>query len=115
MDKENKVDVLGDDKSIARSDMSQRDKKARTLAYRRLKRRNNLCLSTKVRSIHLGSPNFGSAEEPTKIDGITLFLCSRRGSSASRWSMVRDPFGVVRACPTPALCGDRNRVVEGPL
>ena len=47
MDTANKVDALREHKSTARSDMSQRDKKAGTSGYRkrRLKQRNNLSLS----------------------------------------------------------------------
>ena len=45
MDKEDKVDAWGDDKSISRSDLLQKGQKPRTLAYRRLRRRDNLSLS----------------------------------------------------------------------
>ena len=45
MDKENKIGARKDDSSIARPDMSHRDKKAATSGYRRPKRRNKLSLS----------------------------------------------------------------------
>jgi len=45
VDKGNKIDAWRDDNSIARADMSQTDKKARSSGYRRPKRRNKLSLS----------------------------------------------------------------------
>jgi hypothetical protein len=45
MEKENKVDALGDNNSSAHSGIFKKDKKARTLGYRRPDRRSNLSLS----------------------------------------------------------------------